>query len=309
MSGSPYIIRNYRPEDFNNYVQMHVESERLETTGRYISAQALGERLGRPNHLPEQDLFIAEVARKIIGYTDVTLELSIGRVVLDCLVHPEHRRKGLATELSHYALHRARELGARVAHVNILQDNVAAKSLLSKLGFRFVRRFLGLRLRLSQAHLLEVEHTLMCRHLQHGEEDKLTQLQNRSFANTWGYNRNTVDEIIYRTNLSGCSPKDIILASEEGKPVGYCWTTMSLEENAATGTSKGHIYMLGVDPDYRGQGVGRQLLLAGLSYLKSRGCKVAELTVDSQNRAACVLYESVGFKISSATLWYEKTLD
>lgn len=310
MGDFSYIIRNYRPDDFNNYIRLNVEAERLNPIGRCTSPQALGERLGRPNYLPGQDLFIAEQAGKVIGYIDVTPELNIGRVVLDGLVHPDHRRKGLATGLSRYAMRRATELGAPAAHVNILQDNLAAKGLLSKLGFRLVRRFLDLRLELLKAQLPDVKHiAILCRHLQHGEEDKLTQIQNCSFAGTWGYNVNTTEEIIYRLNLSNCSPNDVILASEEDKPIGYCWTTINLEEAPAAGTGKGRIYMLGVDPEYRGKELGKLLLLAGMSYLKGRGIEVVELTVDSQNRAACILYESIGFKISSTTLWYEKALD
>jgi len=64
-----------------------------------------------------------------------------------------------------------------------------------------------------------------------------------------------------------------------------------------------------VDPDYRDSGIGKQALLAGLAHLRSKGIEVAELTVDSQNPAACALYESGGFKISSTSAWYEKTLD
>ena len=67
--------------------------------------------------------------------------------------------------------------------------------------------------------------------------------------------------------------------------------------------------MLGVDPDHWGRGIGKQVLLAGLSYLKSRGLRVVELTVDSKNKAACALYSSVGFKLWTSSLWYEKKLD
>ena len=230
--------------------------------------------------------------------------------MLDCLVHPEHRRKGVATELFHNAMHRASGLGARVAHVNIPEVNVAAKSLLSKLGFRFVRRFLELRLEPSHTNLLDVEHlAFLARCLRRGEEDKLTEIQNRSFAGTWGYNPNTIEEIVYRVNLSDCSPEDVILAYGGDKPIGYCWTTINLEENATLGRSKGRIYMLGVDPECQGKGIGKAMLSAGLSYLKGKGIEVAELTVDSDNRVACSLYESVGFKIWSTSVWYEKALD
>jgi mycothiol synthase len=309
MSSLPYVIRSFRPDDLDGYVQLNVEAEELAPTGRCTSPQALAQWLGRPNYLPERDLFIAEVAGKVVGYTDVRSELGIGRAVLDCLVHPQHRRKGLATELFHRASRRARESGARVAHVGVAEDNAGAKALLSKLGFRVVRRFLDLRLGLSEAHLPDAEQgDLVSRHLQRGEEDKLTQIQNRSFAGTWAYNPNSVEEIAYRLGLIGCSPEDVILILQGDKPVGYCWTAINLGEGAA-GTKRGRILMLGVDPDYRGKGIGKRALLAGLAYLKGNGIEVAELTVDSENAAACALYESVGFRISSTSACYEKTLD
>ena len=37
-----------------------------------------------------------------------------------------------------------------------------------------------------------------------------------------------------------------------------------------------------------------------------RGVDIVELTVDSQNPAACSLYESVGFEVYARTEWYEK---
>jgi len=67
--------------------------------------------------------------------------------------------------------------------------------------------------------------------------------------------------------------------------------------------------MLGVDPDYRGRGIGRIALLAGLSHLKNKGVQVVELTVDSENEVACALYHSVGFQTLTSSLWYEKIID
>ena len=66
--------------------------------------------------------------------------------------------------------------------------------------------------------------------------------------------------------------------------------------------------MLGVEPDYQGMGVGKRVLLAGLARLKSKGLRVAELTVDSENKAACALYRSIGFEGQTSSLWYEKVI-
>ena len=66
--------------------------------------------------------------------------------------------------------------------------------------------------------------------------------------------------------------------------------------------------MLGVDPDYRKQGVGLNVLLAGLAHLQSKGITLVELTSDTENVAANRLYESIGFKESMILEWFEKKL-
>ena len=309
MSNSPYTIRNYQPKDFDKYVLLNIEAEKLEPTGRCISPQVVAERLGRPNYAPEQDLFIVEIAGNVVGYMDIRPELTIGRVILNCWVHPEHRRRGLATRLLNYATNRAKELGARVAHVNITEDNVVAQRVLSRLDFSLVRRFLELRLDIADVHWPDINQAaLECRYLQRGEEDKLTQIQNRAFAGHWGYNPNTVEAIIYRINRSNCSPEDVVLACDGDKVAGYCWTRVACEGGAIS-ERNGQIYMLGTDPDYRGRGVGKKVLLAGLARLKSKSLEVAELTVDSENKAACALYKSIGFKVQTSSFWYEKVIN
>ena len=309
MNNSPYTTRNYQSKDFDKYVLLNIEAEKLEPTGRCTSPRVIAEHLGRPNYSCEQDLFIVEIDGDIVGCIDVAPELTTGRVILDCWVHPEHRRRGLTTRLLNYSTHRAKELGTRVAHVNIMEDNAVAQRVLSKLDFECVRRFLELRLDIADVHWPDTKQAaLECRYLQPGEEDKLTQLQNRAFAGTWGYNPNTVEEITYRTNLSTCSPEDIVLTYDGDKVIGYCWTGIACE-GGATSKRKGRIFMLGVDPDYRGKGTGKKVLLAGLARLKSKGLQVAELTVDSENKAACALYKSIGFKVQTSSFWYEKVIN
>ncbi len=307
ISTSSYVVRNYRSDDFESYVRLNLDVAHLAHTERLASAQLIIERLSRPNFYPEQHLFVVEIAGSIVGYLEVTPELKIGRVILECLVHPEHRRRGLATTLLARAMHRASELGTSVAHVNILQDNLSAASLLSRLGFEPMRRFLELSLNLSDIDFPDADRrSSSYHHLKRGEEDKLAHIQNLSFKGTWGYNPNTPEETAYLINLA--DPEDVILACEDKEPVGYCWTRIELAEDATGGADKGRIYMVGVDPGHRGRGVGKGVLLAGLRYLKSKNLEFVELTVDSENKAACALYHSLGFKVRTTSLWYEKSL-
>ena len=275
-----------------------------------ISAQDVIEGLGRPHHFPENDLFIADRAGDMVGYVDVTAELDIGRVVFSCLVHPEHSGESVAMKLIGRAISRARELRVKRVHVNVPEGSVGARKLFTKIGFRFIRRFLELDLDLSEVYVPNTDRIeSRYRHLKRGDEDKLVQIQNRSFADTWGFNPNTVEEIVYRTGLPNCSPEDIILVCDGDNVIGYCWTRIYVGEAELTINRKGRIYMLGVDPDHRGRGVGKEVLMAGLAYLRSKDVGIVELTVDGKNEAARALYGSAGFRVRTRSLWYERALE
>ena len=310
MSESQYTIRNYLPSDFDSYVQLHIEAENHDRAGHCTSLRTLCEILGRPNYSPENDLFLAEREGKVVGYMNLTPELGIGRVILSCLIHPENRRKGLATQLCHESMRRASSLGAKVVQGCISQGNTPAENWASKLGFGYARRFLELKMKLSDEWITGTgSGSITCRHLRLGEESVLAELQNRSFTGTWGYHPGAVEEIAYRVNLRDCSPEGIILVCEGDRPLGYCWTTVSMDEITTSSAGRGRIHMIGVIPEHRGRGLGRCALMAGLRYLKSRGAEEVDLTVDGDNREACDLYESVGFEICSTTVWYEKALE
>ena len=59
--------------------------------------------------------------------------------------------------------------------------------------------------------------------------------------------------------------------------------------------SKGLISNVGVDPEERGKGYGRQIMLFGLDQLRKGGCYEAYLRVHADNSPAIHLYESLGF--------------
>lgn len=304
-----FKIRNYHSSDFDDYVKLHMEINMHDQSGRCISKQRLAEDLGHPSFHPEKNLFVAEHAGSIIGYAGVYLEPGIQRAILECMIHPLHRRNGVATELLREVSRYAGEAGSRQMQVCILQNNLAAKNLASHLGFKFIRHFHELKLDLNQIQLPDLEPSgYIIRSLGPDEADRLTQIQNRAFADSWGFNPNTPAEIEYRINLSTCSPENIMMAYLKNRPIGYCWTRIMMEENPAAGGMKGEIHMLGVDPDFRKKGIGRNVLLAGLADLKSRGVTIVELTADGEDPAALGLYKSVGFQVCSRIDWFEKKL-
>ena len=300
MSKSEYIIRRYNESDFEVFSKAFKEDKRIESPV---------DRVKRPGISPENNLFVAEYGNEMVGYALAEPELLINRVILHCWVQPVHRRKGVARELVNRVIDRAEELNVEAVHVDISSNNSIARNELPKLGFKYVRRYLELFLDIEKIPDKDLEKAgKECRQLQPGEEEKLADIQNRAFADHWGYHPNTPESIAYDINLSHRSTEDIIITCEDKTFTGYCWTEI-IDIAVNSGEEKhGIIYMIGTDPEYRGKGLGKKVLLAGLSYLKSKGIKTVSLSVDSENRVAYELYRSMGFEERGSTLWYEKKL-
>jgi mycothiol synthase len=303
---SEHVVRNYRSTDFNVLLQLKNMSTALAADGVYLSPKALRSLLKRPDYIPEQDLFVAEISGSVVGYLDINAETRIGRAVFEVLVLPEYRQRGIASELYREAAPRAKATGAKVAHVNVREDNTIGRLVLEKTGFRLIRRFCEMTVDLTGVPEPDMSTGFIVRSLRKGEEANLARLQNRCFAGSWGYNPNTAEEIEYAASATDNGRELIFIATDGDRSVGYQWMNIERDEH---GNNRGRVSMLGVDPEYWGEGVGRQLMQAGLACLKDRGLKIARLTVDSENAAANALYQSIGFSKSDTSLWYEKALD
>ncbi len=303
-----YSIRNYRQSDFDNYFLLRRQEVTLQSPGRTLSPERLAMRLKHPGYDPERDMFLAESGGNLVGYLNIQPESGISRVILSCWIQPEHRRKGLARELLGHALKHAGELGSKALHVNISENNEAAVTVLERLGFALVRKFLDIRLDMEKVDWQEIDRgKLDCRCLLPGEEEKLVGIQNRAFSDHWGFNPNTVEDIVYDLNRGSSSYENVVVACDGDRFTGYCWIDIPVW-SGADGEKRGVIHMIGTDLVYRGTGAGRRVLLAGLLGLRDRGIEATTLTVDSENTVALALYESVGFEHRSTSLWYEKVI-
>ena len=88
-------------------------------------------------------------------------------------------------------------------------------------------------------------------------------------------------------------PEGFFLAIEDKRIVGFCWT--KIHHDFTNQDPVGEIYVLGVDPQAHGKGLGRALTLAGMHYLVGKGLKQSMLYVDADNEAGKALYASLGF--------------
>jgi mycothiol synthase len=75
--------------------------------------------------------------------------------------------------------------------------------------------------------------------------------------------------------------------------VGFCWT--KIHNDFVNQDPIGELYVIGVDPGFSGQGIGKAVCQEGLIYLRNKNLKTAILYVDEDNAAGIGLYKSLGF--------------
>lgn len=102
----------------------------------------------------------------------------------------------------------------------------------------------------------------------------------------------TLADLEARERAPWFDPAGFLLHERDGRLAGFCWTKV----HGGTDPPMGEIYVIGVDPDWQGHGLGRALVLAGLDHLaRRRHQQVGMLYVESTNTPAVRLYESLGF--------------
>ena len=85
-------------------------------------------------------------------------------------------------------------------------------------------------------------------------------------------------------------PAGFLLAVDaDGELLGFHWTKVHPD-----GT--GEVYVVGVDPDTQGNGLGRSLTVAGLHHLRDTGCRQVMLYVEADNVPATKVYQRLGFE-------------
>jgi mycothiol synthase len=99
---------------------------------------------------------------------------------------------------------------------------------------------------------------------------------------------------------------DLVITAPDGTIAAFCVCSIHDDQTQPTGPREGEIGIVGSRPEFRGQGLARAAVLAGMHALKRLGIQTAALTVGNWNHAAVRLYQSLGFQTRWALHWYAK---
>jgi mycothiol synthase len=208
----------------------------------------------------------------------------------ELVVHPAHRRQGLGFRLVQ-ELEGRDDRSAGPLRVWAHGDLPAATRLAAAAGFERVRALWQMRRSLREPVATpEFGEGITLRTFAGGRDaDEWLRVNSRAFAGHPEQGSWTREDLALREREPWFNPDGFFLAERAGKLVGFHWTKIHPEEPL------GEVYVVGIDPDERGTGLGRALTLAGLRYLRERGLPEVMLYVDESNSPAIRLYESLGF--------------
>jgi mycothiol synthase len=231
-------------------------------------------------------LLAHDAAGTLVGYA--ALDERAERRTAEFAVHPQHRRGGIGGALLAALLGRVPGPLWVWAH----GEHPAALRLAERAGLARKRELLQLRRGLDQPILPRaLPGGVTLRSFVPGEDESaVVQVNNRAFSWHPEQSHWDVDALAMREAQPWFDPKGFLLAvDEQGRVLGFHWTKAHPE-------GPGEVYVIGVDPDAQGTGLGAALIAAGMEYLREQGLAEVMLYVESDNATALQTYRKLGFR-------------
>ena len=198
----------------------------------------------------------------------------------DVVVAPSRRGHGLGRSLAAGLPDSVREAWSHA-------DHPAAAHLARELGWRRERELWVMRRAAGDLPPVPDSHVTIGTYSPRWR-DELLRVNAAAFAAHPEQGAMDADDLAGRMAEPWWDPQDLLVATEGDRMLGFHWTKVH-------SASVGEVYVVGIDPDAQGRGLGKLLTAAGLAHLASRGVSEFLLYVESDNAPAIAVYSGLGF--------------
>ena len=263
--------------------------------------------------------FLMRKGGVLVGYAHLDATDDVAGPSAELAVHPAHRRIGVGRELVESMLSTVPDKKLRLwAH----GEQPAAIELARSMNFINTRVLWQMRrsLRTPLSPPVLPPGISLRTFSPDLDAQGWLEINSRAFANHPEQGGWLVADLESRMGEPWFSTDGFILAisDDTGDIAGFHWTKVHGATGHAAHAPKDHapeahahealgeVYVVGVDPNWQGTGLGRAITVIGLQHLRDLGLSQAMLYVDATNSPALNLYSSLGFTRWDTDVLYQR---
>jgi mycothiol synthase len=230
-------------------------------------------------------------------------------LAFELVVHPHHRYEmaTIGPELIDAALDVVRGEGGGNVNWWVYEPTSAHTTLADDAGMVQSRTLYQMRRSLPT----ERHATIATRSFVPGDDDEAwLSVNNRAFADHAEQGGWTMELFCQRQREPWFDPDGFRIHERDGRVAGFCWTKVHTPDPTVEGDRElGEIYVIAVDPDFHGLGLGSEMTLSGLDHLAAAGIGTGLLYVDASNESAVAMYRRLGFEVYSTNAAFTARID
>lgn len=214
---------------------------------------------------------------------------------LELVVHPHHRYEmhRLGPEILEAAISEVAANGGGHLHWWVFEPTIGHEDVARTAGLEPGRVLHQMRRSLPLS-AEEAARAIDVRTFRPGQDESAwLEVNNRAFAHHPEQGGWDLETLTSRMSQAWFDPAGFVIHDIDGRMAGFCWTKVDPEIDP----NLGEIYVIALDPDFHGRGLGTGLVIAGLNNMARRGITEAMLFVDAGNRSAVDMYEHLGFRV------------
>lgn len=232
---------------------------------------------------------------RLIGYAEVS-----GGDRGDAAVHPDHRGRGIGTQLAGWMQQKARERGSSVVGMPVPEGSPGDR-LMESLGYRV--RWTSWVLALPDGAAIpgrELPAGYVIREARPADYQACWTVVEDAFLEWSVRERQSFEDFSAAVMLRpGFEPWNLrVVVDPAGEVVGFAQIHRNVDH--------GYVDRLATRKDQRGRGLAQCLLIDAFGVAREHGCRRSELSTDSRT-GALGLYEKVGMQVTS--VWVNRAID